>query len=87
MRYADEADILKGVSMGLRSREVIEQARQLPALERIEVVDALLATIDEADAEIDRLWAIEAKERLAAYRCGEIEAVDMEEVLAKHRQP
>ena len=73
--------------MGSHSREVIEQARQLPVLERIEVVEALLATIDEADAEIDHLWAGEAEERLAAYQRGEIEAVDMEEVLAKHRQP
>jgi putative addiction module component (TIGR02574 family) len=79
-------NILKEISMGSHSREVIEQARQLPVLERIEVVDALLATIDEADAEIDRLWAAEAEERLTAYRRGEIEAVDMEEVLAKHRQ-
>lgn len=73
--------------MSSPSREVIEQARLLPVLERIEVVEALLATIDEADAEIDRLWTAEAEERLAAYRLGEIEAVDIEEVLAKHRQP
>ena len=71
--------------MGSHSRELIEQARQLPVLERIEVVDALLAAIDEAEAEIDHLWAEEAEARLAAYRRGEIESVDMEEVLAKYR--
>lgn len=45
----------------------------------------LLASLDEPDAQIDRLWAKEADERLAAYRRGEIKAVPLQEVLAKYR--
>ena len=51
------------------------------------MVDALLATIDEPNPEIDRLWVAEAEDRLAAYRSGEIKAVDLENVLAKYRKP
>jgi hypothetical protein len=36
-------------------------------------------------SQIDRLWAKEAEERLAAYRRGEIKAVPLQEVLAKYR--
>lgn len=61
-----------------------EQARKLPPAERIELVDDILASLDEPDSEIDRLWAKEAEDRLAAYRRGEIKAVSLDEVLAKY---
>lgn len=61
------------------------QARKLSPGERIELVDAILASLDEPDPAIDRLWASEAEDRLAAYRRGEIKAVPLQEVLAKYR--
>jgi len=61
------------------------QARKLSPAERIELVDDILASLDELDPAIDRLWAKEAEERLAAYRRGEIKALPLEEVLAKYR--
>jgi len=62
-----------------------DQARKLSPAERIELVDAILATLDEPDPAIDRLWAKEAEDRLAAYRRGEIKALSLEEVLRKYR--
>jgi hypothetical protein len=50
-----------------------------------DAADDILASLDEADPAIDRLWAKEAEERLAAYRRGEIKALPLEEVLAKYR--
>lgn len=61
------------------------QARKLTPAERIELVDDILASLDEPDPAIDRLWAKEAEERLAAYRRGELKALSLEEVLAKYR--
>ena len=61
------------------------QARKLSADERIELVDDILTSLDEPDPAIDRLWAKEAEDRLAAYRRGEIKALHLEEVLAKYR--
>jgi hypothetical protein len=49
------------------------------------VVDDLLTSLDESDPGIDRLWAKEAEDRLAAYHRGEIKAVPLQEVLAKYR--
>ena len=48
-------------------------------------MDDILTSLDEPDPNIDRLWAKEAEERLAAYRRGEIKAVPLQEVLAKYR--
>jgi putative addiction module component (TIGR02574 family) len=71
--------------MTQRAKTLVEQARKLPPVERVELVDGILASLDEPDAELDRLWAREAEDRLAAYRRGEIKAVHLNEVLAKYR--
>ena len=59
------------------------EARKLSPVERIDLVDDILASLDEPDPNIDRLWTAEAEERLVAYRRGEIRAVPLHEVLAK----
>jgi putative addiction module component (TIGR02574 family) len=67
------------------ARTLGEQARKLSPEDRIELVDDILASLDEPDPNIDQLWANEAEQRLAAYRRGEIRAVPLQEVLAKYR--
>lgn len=61
------------------------QARNLSPTERLELIDDLLASLDEGDPKNDALWAKEAEDRLAAYRRGEIKVVSLHEVLAKYR--
>jgi putative addiction module component (TIGR02574 family) len=61
------------------------EARKLSPAERIDLVDDILASLDEPDPNIDRLWAKEAEDRMAAYRRGEIRVVPLQEVLAKYR--
>ncbi len=62
-----------------------EQARALPPQDRIALVEEVLDSLDRADPETDRLWAREAKERLAAYRRGELGAKHLDEIIAKYR--
>lgn len=61
------------------------QVRKLSPLIRLELVDAILSSLDEPDREADRLWSQEAEERLAAYRRGDMKAISLEDVLAKYR--
>jgi putative addiction module component (TIGR02574 family) len=67
------------------AKKLSARARKLPASERIELVDSILASLDETDPGTDQLWIKEAEERLAAYRRGEIKAVSLQEALAKYR--
>ncbi len=60
------------------------QAAQLPPAERMEVVERILDSLDQPDATLDALWAKEADDRLTAYRCGEIKAVALSDVIAKY---
>lgn len=65
--------------------EIFRAALSLSQEVRAELADRLLESLDESDQdqeEIDRLWAREAEDRLAAYERGEIAAIPGEEVFA-----
>ena len=71
--------------MTLQAKQLIALATTLPPDERIALVEEILSSLDQPDPAMDRLWAKEAEDRLAAYRRGEIKAVELDEVLAKYR--
>ena len=60
--------------------ELIAMAAKLPPGDRLQLVEAILATLDKPDPEISAAWAAEAEDRLSAYRRGELGAVDESEV-------
>ncbi len=65
--------------------EIFRAALSLNQEVRAELADRLLESLDESDQdqeEIDRLWAREAENRLAAYERGEIAAIPGEAVFA-----
>jgi putative addiction module component (TIGR02574 family) len=49
------------------------------------LVDQILDTLDERDSSLDAQWAQEAESRLAAYRRGEVQAIALNEVIAKYQ--
>ena len=71
--------------MNSSTQAIVEQTSQLSANEKIELIDALLASVDKPDVEIDALWAKEVEDRLAAYSAGTIKTLDLNQVLAKYR--
>ena len=63
--------------------EILKVALALSGVERAASADRLLQSLDEDDqSEIDRVWAREAEDRLAAYIRGELQAIPGEEVFA-----
>lgn len=62
------------------TQELASQAAKLPPSERLQLVETILATLDKPDPGIEAAWAAEAEDRLAAYRRGELAAVDEREV-------
>lgn len=71
--------------MNEKTKLLGEQARALSPHERIALIEDVLDSLDRADPNVDRLWAQEAADRLAAYRRGELEAKDLRAVIAKYR--
>lgn len=72
--------------MAANSRQILKDALTLPFKERATLVDGLLASLDQPDEEIDRLWRKEVEDRIAAYRAGKIRAIPLDEVLSRYRK-
>jgi putative addiction module component (TIGR02574 family) len=69
--------------MSVSTETVLRQALELPANDRAALVDELIVSLDKPDAALDVLWLKEAESRLAAYRSGELGAVDADEVFSE----
>lgn len=72
--------------MSTETREVIDRAMELPAVEKARLVDQLLSSLDEPDEAIDALWRKEVEDRIQAYQAGELKSVLLSDVLAKYRK-
>lgn len=66
--------------------KLVLEIRELPDVEKLRLVDAILTDLDKPDPEIDRIWADEARKRWAAYKAGRIPTLSYEEVMGKHRR-
>jgi putative addiction module component (TIGR02574 family) len=62
------------------------EIHDLPDVEKLRLVDTILADLDRPDPEIDRVWAEEARKRWAAYKAGRVPTVPYKTVMAKHRR-
>jgi putative addiction module component (TIGR02574 family) len=70
--------------MATHTNKIFKEALDLPALDRVNLADRLLRSLDRQDEAIDELWKKEIGDRLEAYRAGNAETVSMNEVLAKY---
>jgi putative addiction module component (TIGR02574 family) len=69
--------------MPVSTEDVLRQALQLPPNERAVLVEGLIASLDKPDPSLDSLWLKEAENRMAAYRRGELAALDAEQVFSE----
>jgi putative addiction module component (TIGR02574 family) len=67
------------------TEKLVSEIHSLPDVEKLRLVDAILADLDKPDPEMDRIWAEEARKRWAAYKEGRIPTVSYKEVMDKHR--
>ncbi len=62
---------------------VLEDALRLPAEERAEIADELLATLYDYQAEVEAAWAAEIERRVADASANPDDGVEWREVLSK----
>ncbi len=61
----------------LKTDELLNEAMSLPIELRAQLVDALLRSLNPAQAQIDELWAAEAERRIAEIDAGQVELLVM----------
>lgn len=73
--------------MAATIEELEAQASKLAPDDRARLAYAILMSLDGVDeGDVEEAWRAEARERLAAYRRGEIDAVPASEVFEKARR-
>ena len=72
--------------MSDRIKDLSLEARKLPLAERAELIDDLLASLDEPDPRIDALWVEEAERRLRLVDSGEMPVYDAADIIAELRK-
>ena len=66
-------------------KDILEQAISLQPIEKAELVDTLISSLDKSDSSLDQLWASEAESRLSAYKNGKLKSISLDEVLSKYK--
>lgn len=67
------------------AKQLVAQALELSAEERSQIADSLLQSLHSTSPELEHVWGKEADARLAAYQRGELEALSVQQVLAKYK--
>ena len=65
-------------------KDIFKQAISLQPIEKAELVDSLISSLDKSDSTLDQHWAFEAESRLTAYKNGKLKSVSIDEVLSKY---
>ncbi len=66
--------------------ELSRKARALPPEDRVRLAEELLATIQEADPDVEAAWDAEIKRRIAEINSGTAKLIPAEEVFAEVRR-
>lgn len=64
--------------------QLAKKAVELSPTERIRLVEAILYSLDKPDSEIEKSWIAESEARYEAYKRGELETSDWEEIKKRY---
>ena len=67
--------------MTTNTEQILKEALELSSIERANLVDRLLSSLDQPDKAIDEIWRREIKDRIAAYESGMAETVSVGECI------
>jgi putative addiction module component (TIGR02574 family) len=66
--------------------QLAKKAVDLQPNERIRLVEAILSSLEKPDAEIEQRWAAESESRYEAYKRGDLETVDWDDIKRRHER-
>ena len=72
--------------MSEQEEAILERALSFPAKARAALAEKLLASLDQPDPAIDKLWANEAEDRIKAYEAGEMKGISATEIVKKYQK-
>lgn len=70
----------------LKAEDLIHEAMSLPVGLRARLVDELFKSLNPSQAEIDKLWAVEAERRVCEIESGKVKPIPGEQVFEELRK-
>lgn len=67
-------------------RQLVKEAIKLEPFERIRLVEAILYSFDKPDHDIEKRWLAESEARYEAYKRGELDAMDWEDIKTRYER-
>ena len=67
-----------------KKEKILEDALGLPALEKSEIIEKLIMSLDQPDPEMDALWKKEVESRLDAFQEGKMASISVKEAFRKY---
>ena len=64
----------------------MKKATGLQPIDRIRLVEAILYSLDKPDPDIEQSWIAESEARYEAYKRGELDAIDWEEIKKRYER-
>ncbi len=64
--------------------QLAKKAIGLRPMERIQLVEAILYSLDKPDPDIEKSWIAESEARYKAYKRGELEAYDWDDIKKRY---
>ncbi len=66
--------------------QLAKKAMGLRPIERIRLVEAILYSLDKPDSDVEKSWIAESEARYEAYKRGELEAYDWDQIKKRYEQ-
>lgn len=66
--------------------KLLKEVLSLNPLEKANIIDELIKSLDEPDKSIDQLWIEEAENRIDEYEKGQLKSVSVNEVFSKYKR-
>jgi hypothetical protein len=73
-----------GTDLTKTAEKLASEIHALTDVDKLHLLDVILADLDKPDPEMDRVWADEARKRWSAYKAGRIPSVSYQDVMGKH---
>ncbi|MFZ2956428.1 MAG: addiction module protein [Candidatus Ozemobacteraceae bacterium] len=64
--------------------QLAKKAMDLGPVEKIRLVEAILYSLDKSDPDVEKSWIAESEVRYEAYKRGELEAIEWDEVKKRY---
>ena len=66
--------------------EIFLDVSPLKSIDKLQLVDKILASLTPIDKDIENIWSKESENRVEAYNQGLLSAVDEKEVFSKYKK-